>query len=197
MKLNTNNLDFFETLKSYDKNIASVSNLIRTLKIYPTAFEDEEFHELHKFFDKALFIALNQMDLIIGLKYLDISQAIGNNLEANYFARVLVLSCHEILNDLNKMGGIKIRDELTKKLGVEKLKELDEVTIEMNFMRKKYLKELKLLRNKVLGHKHEEAHQQAELIVNIDTLEIYNIGNSIYTIQMKYIHSYVNLLEKI
>jgi hypothetical protein len=103
--------------------------------------------------------------------------------------------CDKWYTSLRKLA--PARDELTKKLGVEKLKELDEVTIEMNFMRKKYLKELKLLRNKVLGHKHEEAHQQAELIVNIDTLEIYNIGNSIYTIQMKYIHSYVNLLEKI
>ena len=70
-----------EIINSYDKLISRTSNLVRTLKIYPKVFEKDEFYELHKFFDKQLFTVLNQLDLIIGLKYLDTSQAIGNNID--------------------------------------------------------------------------------------------------------------------
>lgn len=186
-----------ETLHSYDKLIQNTSNLARTLKIYPRVFEKEEFHELHKFFDKALFTVLNHLDLIIGLKYLDFSQAMGNNLEANYFSRVVVLTSHEILNDLNKMVGNEIRTELIKKIGSDRVKELDETTKEMNALRKKHLKKLKPLRNMVLGHKHENGHQQAEIIVNMDNKEIYDIGNEIFKVQMKFIRNYSELLKKV
>ncbi len=186
-----------DSINSYDKLIQNTSNLAQTLKIYPKVFEEEEFHELHKFFDKALFIVLNHLDLAIGLKYLDVNKAIGNDLEANYFSRVLVLSSHEILNDLNKMIGKEIRCELTKKIGIDNLKELDETIKEMNILKKKHLKKLKNLRNNVLGHKQEYGYKQAEMIVKIDNKEIYMIANEIFKIQMKFIGVYSNLLKSI
>ena len=173
------------------------SNLARTLKIYPKVFEKSEFQELHSFFDKALFTVLNQLDLIIGLKYLDISQAVGNKLEANYFARVLILTSHEILNDLNKMVGKRVRNELFQNVGEDELKELDEGTKEMNNLRKRHLDKLKNLRNKVLGHKLEHANQQAEIMKSINLMDIYDIGNSIYKVQMRFISAYSNLLNKL
>ena len=186
-----------EIINSYDKLIQNTSNLARTLKIYPKVFEKEEFHEFHKFFDKALFTVLNHLDLAIGLKYLDVSQGVGNNLEANYFSRVLILTSHEILNDLNKMVGKEIRNELAVKIGIESIKELDESTKEMRLLRKKYLKKLKHIRNKVLGHKHEHAHEQAEMMVSIDNKEIYDIANLIFKVQMKFIGTYSKLIRSI
>ncbi len=105
-----------DTLNSYDKIIQRTSNLVRTLKVYPKVFEQKEFQELHKFLEKILFIVLNHLDLIIGLKYLDVSQSVGNNLEANYFSRIVILTSHEILNDLNKLVGKEIRNELIEKI---------------------------------------------------------------------------------
>lgn len=184
-----------ETINSYDKLIKSTSNIIRTLKIYPKVFGEENFHELHKFFDKALFNVLNQLDLIIGLKYLDISQSVGNNLEANYFSRIVILTSHEILNDSNKMIGKEIRAELSKKNGLDCLKELDETTKEMNVLKKNHLKKLKNLRNNVIGHKFDQAQKQTEIIVNIDNSEIYKIGDEILKVEMKFLKIYTKFLE--
>lgn len=186
-----------ETLKRYDEVIKRTSSLIRTLKIYPKFFDKEEHHYLHQFFDKNLYTVLNQLDLIIGLKYLDISQAIGNKLEANYFARVVALSSHEILNDLNKLVGRKIRLFVIDKIGEDGLHEIDEAVKALNKIKKDKLKMLKSIRNNLLGHKLENSLQQAEMIVNIELQEVYDIGNQIYKRQMDLIKNYVSLIEKI
>lgn len=186
-----------DIINSYDKLIQETSELARTLKIYPKVFDKEEFHEQHKFFDKALFTVLNHLDLIIGLKYLDVSQAIGNQPEANYFARDVILTSHEILNDLNKMLGKNIRTKLIEKNGANGLEELDDATKEMNDLRKKYLKKLKDLRNNVLAHKLEHGHQQAELIISINNKEIYRIGNEIFKAQTKFLENFFFLITSI
>ena len=183
-----------ETLEAYDKAIEGTRSLSHTLKIYPKVFENAEFHKFHKFFDKALFFSLNLMDLIIGIKFLDLSKTIGNNAEANYFARVVILTSHEILNELNTLVGKDIRDELINKTGKEKVSILDGIVKEMNGLKKKHLTKLKKLRNAVIGHKLAKGHQQAEMIANIDTLEIYKIGNAIFKVQMKLMGSYANMI---
>ena len=135
--------------------------------------------------------------LIIGLKYLDLSQAVGNNLEANYFTRVVALSSYEILNDLNKLAGKKIRNFVIGKIGEAGFYEIDESIKSLNKLKKENLKKIKEIRNNVLAHKLRNAHQQAEMIVSIDMKEIYDIGNQIFQIQMGLIGNYTKLIEKI
>ena len=125
-----------ETLEAYDKAIEGARSLSHTLKIYPKVFKKPEFHKYHKFFDKALFSSLNLMDLIIGIKFLDLSNSIGNSVEANYFARVVILTSHEILNELNTLVGKDIREELISKIGAEKVSILDGIVKEMNELKK-------------------------------------------------------------
>lgn len=186
-----------EMIKLFDEVIIKLNKNVRTLKIYPKVFEESEFRELHKFFDKALFTALNQLDLIIGLKYLKVSQALGNQLEANYFSRNVILITHEILNDLNKMVGKEVRDEIKNKLEENFLKEIDVSTKALSGLRKKHLKKLKEWRNTVSAHKEGHTIKQAEIIVGIDSQEIYEIGNEIYKAQEKFIISYMKILENI
>jgi len=183
-----------ETLEAYDKAIEGTRSLSHTLKIYPKVFEKTGFHKFHKFFDKALFSSLNLMDLIIGIKFLDLSNAIGNKVEANYFARVVILTSHEILNELNSLVGKDIRNELINKIGAEKVSILDGTMKEMNDLKKKHLSKLKNLRHNVIGHKLADGHKQAEMIANIDVLEIYNIGYALFKVQIKLMGSYTNIL---
>ena len=76
---------------------------------------------------------------------------------------VTILTSHEILNDLNRITGKEIRSELVSRIGIDCMQELDGTTKKLHTFRKKYLRKLKDLRNKVLGHKYEHAHQQSEL----------------------------------
>ena len=183
-----------ETLNAYDKAIESSQRLSHTLKIYPKVFQKSEFHKYHKFFDKALFSSLNLMDLIIGLKFLDLSKGIGNNVESNYFARIVALTSHEILNELNALIGKDIREELIHSIGIEKISELDAIIKEMNILKKKHLSKLKKLRNNVIGHKLAKGYEQAEMIANIDVLGIYNIGDAIFKVQMKLIGNFTYII---
>ncbi len=81
-------------------------------------------------------------------------------------------------------------------IGVEGIKELDKTSKEMNALKKKHMKRLKELRNKVVGHKYEHSIEQTEIILNIDNREIYSIGNEIFKVQMRYIGNYTKLIEE-
>jgi hypothetical protein len=140
---------------------------------------------------------LTQLDLIIGLKYLDVSQAVSNQLEANYFARIVAHSSYEILTDLNKLVGKEIRNFVIEKLGKSELDNIDKTVRELNIMKKEHLDNLKTIRHNLFGHKLKDGHRQAELIVGINNTEIYEIGNQIFKLQNELIGQFVKLIEKI
>ena len=186
-----------ETLNAYDEVIQKTSNLVRTLKIYPKVFEEEKHKYLHQFFDRVLYNTLSQLDLIIGLKYLDLSQAVSNQLEANYFARIVAHSSFEILTNLNKLVGKGIRSFVIDKVGKSELENIDNSVKELNKFKKEHHEKLKTIRHNLIGHKLKEGHKQAELIVNIDNREIYDIGNKIFKVQNKLIGYFTELIEKL
>ena len=187
----------FEAIKAYDNLIEKTSNLIRTLKIYPKVFEKDEHEYLHAFFDRNLYNALCQLDLIIGLKYLDVSQAVNNKIEANYFGRIVAHSSHEILDDLNKMVGRDIRNYVIDKHEKSYLDKIDSSVKSLNKIKKDYFKTLKEIRHNLFGHKLKEGHQQAEMIVKVDNKEIYKIGNEIFKKQNDLLKNFIELIEKI
>ncbi|WP_146192559.1 hypothetical protein [Xanthomarina spongicola] len=125
------------------------------------------------------------------------SKSINNQVETNYFARVLVITCHEILNDMNKMVGKDLREELVSKIGLKEVEKLDNATKEMNSLRKKHLKKLKDLRNNVIAHKLDNGIVQADIINEIDPKDIYIISNEIWKTQSKFISIYTDLIQKI
>lgn len=184
-------------LSLYNNQISSTEKLIRSLRIYPKVFDNDKDSDLHVFFDKALYSALNHLDLAIGLKHLDIYHSRGNIIEANYFSRTLILTCHEILNDNNKLIGKNVREKLIEKLGMIKIEKLDQSTKDINNLKKSHLKHLKDLRNSVIGHRQELAYEQSEIIGNIDLEEICKIGKKLFTTQTKLIGSLVDLLKLI
>lgn len=186
-----------EYLNSYDKLIESTRSLIQTLKAFPKIFKEKEHQKYHSFFDKALYNVLHSLDLVIGMKYLDLSKSINNQVETNYFARVLVITCHEILNDLNKMVGKDLRTEFIAKIGANDVEKLDQAIKEMNGLRKKYLKKLKGLRNNVFAHKLDNGIDQANIINEIIPKDIHIISNEIWKTQAKFIRIYTDLMQKI
>lgn len=187
----------FELLSSYDEAIVSTNNLIRTLRAYPTLLDEKENLYMHQFFDKCLFTALNQLDLIIGLKYLDISNAMKNQIEANYFSRIVAHTSFEILNDLNKLAGKQIREFVLSNCTKEVLSDIDTAIRELNIIKKEKLKILKEIRNNLFGHKHANAFSQTVGMLKIQNSEIYAIGNDIFKMQIQLLFSYQNMMMKI
>lgn len=186
-----------DDIKGYDLIISSTHTLTSTIAIYPKVYTDKEFQYLHKFYDKFLYLLLNHRDLCIGLKYLDITNASGNTLETNYFARILALTCHEILNEIQKLTGKEIREHAKELLGESGLEEIDNSLRLLGQVRKEKIKYLKEIRHNLIGHKMEHASKQSDLIKNIDIKEIYKIGDRIFGIQMELINKYSKLVQTI
>lgn len=186
-----------DRIRQYDEVIESTSSIIKTLKIYPRVFEKEEHKYLHIFFDKNLYNALCLLDLIIGLKYLDISQAIGNQLEANYFARIVAHSSYEILDDLNKLLGKETRTYIIDKYEASYLTKVDMSVKSLNKIKKENSLKLKEIRHNLFGHKLGKGYIQAEMIIQIDNNEIYKIGKEINNIQHELLRNFVELLTRL
>src|ERR1700733_11384360 len=132
-----------ESIRAYDSVIQAMHRTIKRLKAYPSILNAPEHVYLHKFFDKAVFNALCNLDLITELKYLDLSNALGNQFEANFFSRITAHSCFEILDNLNETVGKEIIHLVTAKLGSEALSDLNTHVKELNQVKKRHFDELK------------------------------------------------------
>jgi hypothetical protein len=121
--------------ENYDMLIEKMHKVIKGLKAYPKILTKPEHKYLHPIFDKVLFNALCNLDLITELKYLDLSNLAKNYFEMNFFARITALSCFEILDNTNRIIGKEIIELVKSRLGIEVLRELNAQTKELNLLK--------------------------------------------------------------
>lgn len=185
-----------ETVKAYDSVILAMHGTIKGLKAYPAILTQPEHKYLHEVFDKALFNALCNLDLITGLKYLDVSNAVGNTFEANFFARIVAHSCFEILDHLNRTVGNEIIQLVERRLGAEALSELNAHVKELNQVKRSHIAGLKKIRNNLFGHKMNAGREQAEQLLLITPRSIYDVGQLIFRIEIDVLDAFVKILKK-
>jgi transcriptional regulator of heat shock response len=173
-----------EMLKSYDLVIQRMNKVIKGLKAYPKILTEPEHKYLHEVFDKVLFNALCNLDLITELKYLDMSNVVGNVFGTNFFARITAHSCFEILDNLNRTVGKEIVELIENRLGAEALIELNAHVKELNSIKKQHVNSLKKIRTNLFGHRMNAGREQAEQMLQINPKSIYDIGNRIFKIQL-------------
>jgi len=185
-----------QTLKAYDSVIQAMHGTIKGLKAYPVILIQPEHKYLHAVFDKALFNALCGLDLITGLKYLDVSSAVGNSFEANFFARIVAHSCFEILDNVNKTVGIQIIQLVEGCLGAQALNELNVHVEELNQLKKRHIAALKHIRNNLFGHKMNAGREQAEEMLLITPRSIYDVGDRVFRIEVGILAAFMRILRK-
>jgi len=185
-----------EMLEHYETVIQSMHKVIGGLKLYPKVLTKPEHKHLHTVFDKILFNALCNLDLITELKYLDMSQASGNNFEANFFARITAHSCFEILDNVNRTVGKEIIVLVENRLGIEALHELNAHVKELNVLKKQHIVSLKKIRNNLFGHRMNAGREQVEEMLLINPKSIYAIGNQIFKIEIKIQDAFMKVLSK-
>lgn len=183
-----------QTLEAYDSVIRAMNGTIKGLKAYPKILTQPEHEYLHAVFDKALFNALCSLDLITALKYLDISNAVGNAFEANFFARIVAHSSFEILDNLNRTVGKQIVQLVNGCLGAEALNDLNGHVKELNQLKKLHIATLKHIRNNLFGHKMNAGREQAEQMLLIVPRAIYDVGQRIFRIEVEILAAFMNIL---
>lgn len=186
-----------ETIKAYDILIERLNENIRGLKAHPKILDKEEHKCLYPIFEKAMYIAISSSDLIIGLKYLDVSNAVKNGYETNYFSRNVAHISYELINHQEKIVGQDVSKAITKQVGVEALSEFKNCTKELKSVTRKYHKKLNYIRNKLFGHRTANGSEMAMSMLEIDASEIYDIGKRIFDAYIKVLAEYANLLSKL
>ena len=186
-----------ETIKSYDVVIAQLTKNIRGLKAHPKILVKEEHKYLYPVFENAMYIAISASDLIIALKYLDVSNFVSNGLETNYFARNVALISYELINHQQKIVGKDASEVIANKIGTEALLELKKCKKQLKGVISKYKEKLNYIRNNLFGHRTSNGAEMAKSMIEIDSREIHNIGKQIFGVYMNIYVVYVNLLSKI
>ena len=187
-----------DIIAAYDKLINSTTNLIRNLKAYPRILNGPEHTTIHLFFDKCLHNALNLNDLVIGLKYLDVSGYCSNDVEANYFARIVAHSTYEILNHSDKLFGRQVRNyiktNVPNSIAIVKV----EATLKsLNQVKKNNIDELNKIRNNTFGHKLENGLNQVNIILLVNNKYIYDTANSVYKINQQLLGNVFELMAEL
>jgi len=186
-----------EAIKAYDILIKRLNENIRGLKAHPKILDKEEHKYLYPVFEKSMYIAICLSDLIIGLKYLDVSSALENGYETNYFSRNVALISYELINHKNKMVGPDVAKTITNQIGVEALSELNSCTKGLRVVIKNYHEKLNNIRNNLFGHRIANGSEMATAMLAIDAGEIYKIGKQIFDVYFKVFVAYINLLNKL
>jgi hypothetical protein len=184
--------DMLSAFEAYTKSIAS---LTRAAVIYPKVFANEKYHKYYPYFDSILFTVLNQSDLNFGLKYLYTQVFTGSEIEMRYCARIVALTSYEILNDHNKIIDSEFREYVLSRIGADGLDKIKVLMKKLSEIRKKHFEVLKKIRHNTIAHKHDLAITQANIIQGLNPTEIYNIGYSIFLVQMDIINTFVDLLQ--
>lgn len=184
-----------DVLKEYDNRIKKINSFIKNLKAYPSINSKFEINDefFNKFLDKLLFISLAELDLLIGLKYLDFSHTLKNQIEANYFARVVALSTYEIIQHTSKLLGNDMKNIIVEKYGDERFDEIKIITRKISKTASTEKKLLQIIRNNLIAHKEENGLLQTELMISINNEEIYALGNKISNHQLELINKYLEI----
>jgi hypothetical protein len=186
-----------KAIKTYDILIKRHNEIIRALKAHPKILDKEEHKYLYPVYEKSMYIAICLTDLIIGLKYLDVSSALKNGYETNYFSRNVALISYELINHQEKKVGADVAKTIINKIGNEALSEVKGCTKELKAVKKEYHKKLNFIRNNLFGHRNANGSEMASAMLAIDAGEIYKIGKQIFDVYTKVIVVYINLLSKL
>lgn len=186
-----------EIIQGYDLVTERLNKHIRGLKAHPVILHMEEHKYLYPAYEKAMYIAISASDLNIGLKYLDISNAVKNGYEASYFARNVAHISYELINHQQKIVGQEVADLAIETLGKDALKGIKECTKELKSVSKEYHQRLNYIRNNLFGHRVENGSEMAKGMLTIDNSEIYTIGKKVFDVYLKVIGEYADLLGKL
>ena len=186
-----------DVIRDYDELIEKTLGVVGAAKIYPKVFVKAEEKYLHPFFDRNLFNSLNQLDLVIGLKYLDIARGTKRFHEARYFAKVVATTSYEILRDLNQLVGKEIGSFISERLGAEALTDLDSSVREVAKIKKAYAESLGKIRHELLGHKLTNGLEQSKQLEALNIKTIYTVGKRIFYAQNKVLLNMTELIHRI
>jgi hypothetical protein len=110
-----------EAINTYDNIIKRLNDNIKDLKAHPEILDKEEHKYLYPVFEKSMYIAISASDLIIGLKYLDVSNVLKNGYEKNYFSRNVAHISYELIEHQKKIVGPDLSEMIRNQIDDEVL----------------------------------------------------------------------------
>lgn len=184
-------------LKDYDRNIEGATYLVNNLRAHSWVLADPAHSDLHPYFNKSLFAAMNNLDLLIGLKYLDLSHRMGFVGEAKYFARIVALHLYEILVAPHKLFDKQTRVSIIDQLGPQALTEINNLMHQLNKIHGECSTNLKRIRNDTIAHREADAVKQADAINQIEPELLMGLANRVFPLQLKITGYYTTIIERI
>ena len=185
-----------DTIQSYDYLINRINITTRNLKAHRVILDKEEHKYLYPVYEKAMYLCIALADLMVGLKYLDVSNAVKNEYEANYFARGVAAICYELINHQEKIIGEKIYKTVTENIGSDSLSEIVTSKKRLRRITKEHFQILKHIRNNLYAHRNDNGYEMAVEMLKIKNVNLYETGKSIFDIYFKILHNYVHLITQ-
>ena len=138
--------------------------------------------------DFELHICLTLLDLQAGMKHLKISTTVGNQFEANYFARILSLNCYELMNGVNEKMAIELK-KLQKSEEKPFLNKIINKRKELGQLKRIHGDYLKEIRVNIIAHRKDKSGiEQNKQMLELDVYKIDLIASSVSEI-------YVSIME--
>lgn len=190
-------INLLQIIEQQDELIAAINKNIQGLKAYKEILNCSEYPKTCQLFDTALYIALTVSDMIVSTKYLGLSLTLRNGVESNFFSRICSVHLYDFFNDIKILTGKKFRDNIFSELGKNKnsVDTLYQHCSEINSVSRKHTKTLQKIRNNVIAHRNKNAHSQTLLMLEINSMEIFNICNQVWKLGIELIKSCIEIID--
>jgi len=191
--------DILKAIGEEDKLILRVNKTIKGLRLYPKLLDCERDKDLCELFNLLLFVTLFTSDLLISMKYLQLSMLLKNQIESNYYSRITSVLVYEYINDIKKLAGKHYRKLLVIRFGDKGKITLQhqKITANFNHILKVNSKVLKNIRVNVFAHRSKNAFEQTEIMLTVDNQKMLQLSLDIRDLSFDFISLVSDLMEEI
>lgn len=184
-------------ITEFDQLIEAAKQFANFTRAYSKLLSEPKYHHLYPAYNKSHFAALGNLDLLISLKYLNISQSLGNAYEANHFARTVALHTYEILENPSKLLSKEVRQLVIDAVGEDALTTINSVLKQLNEIKKAHGNMLKEIRHNVIAHKADQALEQFDLMRGLKLKQIFEIGSQVAKLLSRISFAYTDIFIKL
>lgn len=201
MTQSTNNSEKEGIEKTYQKFIEAVDeNLIKNEEyahLIKEVFEKLKHYKINSFkslFNVCLYATLTNADLMLLIEKFRLSK---RNYEKSLFSRLIALSIIEFIDDINVLLGRDLTKELTNKNFIEFIPIFKRINKKYSEIKKNHESLLRKIRNNTIAHKSKDSLKLINYIYDLDTEQIYELGEEVFFITNSLTVETVKVLQKI
>lgn len=146
-------------------------------------------------FDKGMFLGVAVYDLITSLKHLDFAIDKKDEMESNFFSRVILLISYELINYNHKALNKELFAFVSSNFTDQVVSESKEFSTRINDLKSDNIEIMRFVRNNLIGHRISNGMDMISGMNKINSTDTFKLGSSLFSIYIKILTYHMRIIS--